>query len=65
VVEAVANEEYVVDEEYPNERTEVVADTPADGCVHASYEIKPVLVMVKLGYVPVTLMPVPFASETV
>ena len=31
VVLAVAKEEYEVEEEYPNERIDVVAETPAEG----------------------------------
>ena len=36
VVEAVMKDEYTVEEEYGNDREEVVAEIPTDGCVQAS-----------------------------
>jgi hypothetical protein len=40
VVEAVRKEEYAVDDEYAKESADVVAEIPADGCVHASYDAR-------------------------
>jgi hypothetical protein len=38
VVLAIAKDAYVVLDAYPKERIDVVADTPRDGCVKASYD---------------------------
>ena len=50
--------ESCVDEAFPlNTISEVVADCPADGCVHASYEERPDPVIV-IGEEPITVKPV-------